>query len=563
MIPREVIEEIKSRLDIVDVISEYINLERVGQYYRALCPFHTETRPSFYVSPKLQRYKCFGCGASGDVIKFVQEMENISFYEAVEKLAKRVGIDVSKYMKGSGRSDYSEYVSFHETLKELYRESLRKSKEALDYLKESRGFSEEDIVRFEMGFSPKNSGFPLRVAEKLSVPESKLLKMGCVTKTREGFRDIFEGRIVLPIKNESGHTVAFGGRVIGEGEPKYLNSRDTRYFSKSRILFLLDVAKPKIRSLDFVIVTEGYFDAIAFHKAGFENTVAVLGTALTQHHSSRLSTITKSVVLAFDSDESGMRAMLRSLETLLARGFDVLVVDYGDYKDADETYQKLGKKGLEEALEKAIPYEKFIVEYFSKAFDLSTPSGLEKFARAISGWGKTIASLIGGARVRSLIRYASEKSGLEERDIERFIKAKTNVTISKGSSLGVEEVLAFLFFNNEELRDEIAGIDEEFLGSKMKEIIKLYRETGDLNKVVDELSKDTEDWIFSVLKDTPPPSNAKKALDDIKRKLKIQKLKERIKEIDDMLNEVNGEEKRVLLQARMEVLKEMQALQRG
>ncbi len=563
MIPREVIDEIKNRLDIVDVISEYINLERVGQYYRALCPFHTETRPSFYVSPKLQRYKCFGCGASGDVIKFVQEMENISFYEAVEKLAKRVGIDVSKYMKDSGTSEYTKYVQYYEALKKEYISALKNHEEALKYLTEARGMKEEDIDRFELGFSPKDSDLPLKVAKTFSLPEDKLLKMGTTFKTKLGIKDIFEGRIVFPIKNESSHTIAFGGRLLSEGEPKYINSRDSRYFSKSRTLYLFDIAKQKIRNLEFVIITEGYFDAIAFHKAGFENTVAVLGTALTPQHSSRLSALTKNAVLAFDSDEAGVRATLRSLETLLARGFDVLVVNYGNWKDADETFKKGGKEALENALENAKPYEKFIVEFFSRVFDLSSPSGLERFAKALSDWGKRIANFSSTARLQSFVKYASEISGLEERDIERFVKAKGEISVEKKETIGLEEELAFLFFSYEDLREEILGLDKDILSGKMREIISIYKSAQDLNQTLDELSKDTGDWVFRVLKDTPPPSDPKKAFEDVKKRLQLDKLRKRIREIDDMLNEVTGEEKRLLLQARMEVLRKIQALQRG
>ncbi len=563
MIPKNVIEEIKNRLDIVDVISEYINLERVGQYYRALCPFHTETRPSFYVSPKLQRYKCFGCGASGDIIKFVQEMENISFYEALEKLAKKAGIDLSKYSKTSSKSEYSIYTAFYEKLKDLYKKELLKNEKALIYLKEKRKLPEEDIVRFEFGYSPADSKLPIVVAKELNLSLEMLMRTGVVFRTAKGVRDIFENRIVIPIKNESGNTIAFGGRILDEGEPKYINSKDTKYFSKSRTLFLLDAAKNYIRKLDMVIVTEGYFDAIALHRAGLENTVAVLGTALTLQHAMRLSNLSKNIILAFDSDEAGKRAAIRSIDVLLSRGFDILVVDYGDYKDADSLYTKEGKDGIERVFEKAISFEQFIVDYYKERYDLSTPSGVERFANAIGEWGKRIASHASSVRVEALVKYASDVSGLSQKDLEKFVRSPSVSIHEVRKKIGINEEIAFLFFNYEDVRKEILDLPRDILGNCLKEILNGYESTKDLNQTMENLSKECGDWIFNVLKDTPLPSDYQKVLKDIKRRLELKKLTKRLKEIDMHLNSAADEEKRVLLRARMDIVRKMKSLQRG
>jgi len=563
MIPKDVIEEIKSRLDIVDVISEYINLERVGQYYRALCPFHTETRPSFYVSPKLQRYKCFGCGANGDVIKFVQEMENISFYEALEKLAKRAGVDLSKYSKTSSKSGYSIYTTFYKKLKDLYKKELLKNKKALAYLKDKRRLSEEEISHFEFGYSPLGSKLPIIIAKELNLSLEMLMKTGVVFRTTKGIKDIFEDRIVIPIKNESGDTIAFGGRVLDEGEPKYINSKDTKYFSKSRTLFLLDIAKNYIRRLDMVIVTEGYFDAIALHRAGFENTVAVLGTALTQQHAMRLSNLSKNIVLAFDSDEAGKKAAIRSISVLLSRGFNILVVDYRDYKDADSLYTKEGKDGIEKVFEKAMSFEEFIVNYYKERYDLSTPSGVESFASAIGEWGKRIAPYTSSVRVEALVKYASEVSGLSQKDLERFVRSPTVAVQEDRKRVGADEEIAYLFFNYEDTREEILNFPRDVLGNCIKEILDLYKNTNNLNQTMENLSKECSDWIFNVLKDTPPPSDYQRILRDVKRRLELKKLTKRLKEIDMHLNSATDEERHVLLKARMDIVRKMKSLQRG
>ena len=563
MIPKNIVEEIKSRLDIVDVISEYINLERVGQYYRALCPFHTETRPSFYVSPKLQRYKCFGCGASGDVIKFVQEMENISFYEALEKLSKKAGIDLSKYSKTAAKSGYAIYTSFYEKLKDLYKKELLKNKKSLTYLKDKRKLSEEEILKFEFGYSPPNSKLPITVAKELNFSLEMLMRTGVVFRTAKGVKDIFEDRIIIPIKNESGNTIAFGGRILDEGEPKYINSKDTKYFSKSRTLFLLDIAKGYIRRVDMVIVTEGYFDAIALHRAGFENTVAVLGTALTQQHAMRLSNLSKNIILAFDSDEAGKRAAIRSIEVLLSRGFDILVVDYGDYKDADSLYTKEGKEGIERVFEKAKSFEQFIVDYYKERYDLSTPSGVERFANAIGEWGKRISSYTSSVRVEALTKYASDASGLSQKDLERFVRSPFIAVQKNRKKIGLNEEIAFLFFNFEDVREDILDLPRDILGDCLKEILDSYENTNNLNQTMENLSKECGDWIFNVLKDMPPPSDYQKVLKDIKRRLELKKLTKRLKEIDTRLNSATEEEKPVLLQARMDIVRKMKSLQRG
>ena len=558
MIPREVIEEIKRRLDIVDVISEYINLERVGKNYRALCPFHTETRPSFYVSPELQMYKCFGCGASGDVIEFVKEIEKISFYEAVEKLAKKAGVDISRYKKGSGA--FEKYASFMEALKEEYVKEFWRNPEAVSYMKE-RGFSEEDLKRFEIGYSPRGSDVPLRVMERLGLNQKQVLKYGTTSLVGGRLRDIFEGRIVFPIRNESGRVVAFGGRILGEGEPKYINSRDTRYFSKSTTLFLLDVAKSRIKALDVVVIVEGYMDAYALHRVGMDNAVAVLGTALTSHHASRLSGLTRNAVLALDSDEAGKRAALRSLASLILRGFDVLVVEW-PRKDADDTLRELGGDGIKRAVEGAIPYEEFIVKVVAEKYDLSSASGLEKFAREIGEWASKIGEMIGESRSRSLLERASEISGLKIEDLSRFIREGV-ASFEEGRKITEEDELVFIFFHNEELREKILSVDREVLGEKMAELLSLYERFGDLNRALEEASKEIGDWVFRALKDVPPPKDPQKALDDVLRRLEIKRIRERLEEIDRMIGEVGEEERRILINARMELIRKMKALEKG
>ncbi len=558
MVPKEIIEEIKSHLDIVEVVSEYINLERVGRYYRALCPFHTETRPSFYVSPDLQRYKCFGCGASGDAIKFVQEMENISFYEALEKLARRVGIDISRYR--SEGSEYLKYTSFLKELSREYEKAFWESDNAKNYMRD-RGFSNEEIEEFEIGYSPVGSDIPKIVADRLGLSVDDISRFGVVSVSGENVKDIFEGRVVFPIKNESGDVIAFGGRVIGDEEPKYINSRDTKYFSKSRVLFLLDRAKKVIKSVDVAIIVEGYMDAFALHRSELRNSVAVLGTTLTSQHASRLSGLTRNVVLAFDSDDAGAKAALRSLSTLLPRGFDILVVRWPQ-KDADDTLKSFGKEGIEEAIRNAVPYEEFVVENIAKSFDLSKASGLEKFARSIGEWASRIERFGSTVRARALIEKAAEFSGLSPKDMERFVRGEP-LDYGETKKFGPEDVILFIFFNNEDLRSEILSIDRDLFSERFREILDSYEQEGDLNRALEKVSNEIGDWVFEVLKDLPHSGNPKKVLSDAVKRLEVAKLKKRLSEIDRMISDADESERRILLKARMDVVRKIKTLERG
>ncbi|HOJ94476.1 MAG TPA: DNA primase, partial [Fervidobacterium nodosum] len=376
MIPKDIIEKIKEKNDIVEVISEYVNLQKVGSNYRGLCPFHLETSPSFYVSPTKNIYHCFGCGASGDVIKFVQQIENISYTEAIKKLGERVGITVNFTEEDETRSLY---YSFYKQLHQEYIAVLGKSPNIVDYLKK-RGFNEREISLYEFGFSPSNSQLPQKVAQRLQISKEMLEKFGF------GHSDPFSGRVIIPIKDDYGRVIAFGGRVVGDGVPKYLNSQDTLMFKKTSTLFMLDSAKEYIKEIDYVIICEGYFDVLAFHRAGIKNAVATLGTALTKSHIYKLKKYTNNVILAFDSDSAGIKATLRNIETLLSEKFNVVVANFSKGKDADEVYFKFGSNGLLEALDNSESSEIFVVNVLSREYDLSNPNGVNTFLRNLAKW---------------------------------------------------------------------------------------------------------------------------------------------------------------------------------
>jgi len=557
LIPKEVIEDIKSKIDIVDVISEYINLQRVGSYYRALCPFHPETTPSFYVHPKLQFYHCFGCGASGDVIKFVQEMEKISFYEALEKLAKRVGVDLGKYRVGGG--DYRIYTTFYENVWMKYKESLKGESRA--YLKD-RGFNDEEIEKYGFGYSPVDSRIPHKVAKQMNVPLEKALEYGILMRSGGTLIDRFEGRITIPIRNESGKIVAFGGRILGDGEPKYLNSPDTRYFSKSKILFMFSEAKRSIKELDFVIITEGYMDALAFHRAGVTNAVAVLGTSLTRDHLLRLGTQTKNVILCFDNDDAGVRASLKALEILDKLDFNVLVLSMEPYKDPDEFFQNEGAENLKNRLKDSVPYEIFLTKAISSLFNLKTSNGVEGFLKSMKKWANIFRKSGKIKRLDNLVREVSSIVNLPESDVMSLFSSEdfSLKTSLDRKTIGVEEELVFLYMNYEDLREDIEKIDTDVLEGLGKDFFMLLKESGDVNTLLEKASKDLKDWIFKVQELVPEPPDPRKVFKDILSDLEKKRLRKRLAEIDDMIKNSDDEEKKILLKARIDLIRRMKEM---
>ena len=324
MVSKEQIERIKNSVDIVQVISQYVSLQKVGSNYRGLCPFHSEKTPSFHVNPTLKLYHCFGCGASGDVIKFIQEIEHISFQEALQKLGRQAGIEVKFSSSQSGKDEYVEYLFRVHT---EYRNCLRKNSEVVQYFFD-RGFNDREIEEYEFGYCPGGSKIAYEVASKLSLKFSKAIRYGLMRKVESGYVDTFENRIIIPIKDDFGRIVAFGGRTVSNREPKYLNSPETPYFSKRSVLFMFDKAKKAIKGVDFVVVTEGYFDAIAFHRIGVTNAVATLGTSLSEIHLMKLKPLTKNIILCFDSDDAGKRATMSTLKIFLENDFDVAIAQF-------------------------------------------------------------------------------------------------------------------------------------------------------------------------------------------------------------------------------------------
>ncbi|MCR4429859.1 MAG: DNA primase [Tepidanaerobacteraceae bacterium] len=383
----DILSEIRSSADIVDVISQYVSLQKRGDNYVGLCPFHSEKTPSFHVSAEKQLFYCFGCGAGGNVFTFLMKKENINFPEAVRLLADRLNINLppNEYERGTSREfrQRREQLRLNKMASEYYHNVLlntRDGKRGLEYLKK-RGITLETIERFRLGYAPPLWDGLIKHFQSMGVDANTLAKLGLAVakKNASGFYDRFRDRIIFPIEDAAKNVVGFGGRIIGPGEPKYLNSPETPVFSKGENLYAISMIK-KDPALD-VIIVEGYMDCISLQQSGFTQTVATLGTALTPMQAKLLKNYTGGVILAYDTDSAGQAATMRGMEILAREGLNVRVLRLAEEKDPDEFIRKKGREAFERQLSEALYYIDYKLYLAKNDTDITAPEGKIKYIK--------------------------------------------------------------------------------------------------------------------------------------------------------------------------------------
>ena len=381
----EVIEEVRSKNDIVDVISGYVKLQKKGRDYFGLCPFHNEKSPSFSVSRVKQMYYCFGCGAGGNVFTFLMEYENYSFSEALKFLADRAGVTLPRqeYSKeAKERADTKAILlEINKAAAQYYYVQLKngRGEQALSYLK-NRELSDDMIRAFGLGYSNKYGDDLYQYLRSKGYSSDMISKAGLIgVDEQKGAYDKFWNRVMFPIMDVNSRVIGFGGRVMGEGKPKYLNSPETMVFDKSRNLYGLHRARSSKRH--YFLLCEGYMDVISLHQAGFTNAVASLGTALTPGHASLIKRYVKEVYLTYDSDEAGTKAALRAMPIQKEVGITAKVIRMDPYKDPDEFIKNLGQDAFEERIQKARNGFMFSLEVLERNYDLNSPEGKTDFMR--------------------------------------------------------------------------------------------------------------------------------------------------------------------------------------
>ena len=384
----EIIDEVREKSDIVDVISPYVRLTKRGSNYVGLCPFHNEKTPSFSVNTERQCFHCFGCGVGGNSISFVMKYENLTFTEAVRQLADKAGMNLPEE---NYNPEYRKRADLKTRLFDIYKDAAKfyyfqlrsdYGNFPMEYLK-NRGLSDETINAFGLGYSIKSANALYNYLKSKDYSDELMIKAELVTfKEGRGIFDMFWNRVIFPIMDQNNKVIAFGGRVMGDGEPKYLNSRETDIFNKRRNLYGLNFAKHSRQG--YMLLCEGYMDVIALHQAGFTNAVASLGTSLTEEQARLISRYVKEVIITYDSDGAGVKAAIRAIPILKTAGIRTKILKLTPFKDPDELIKSAGREEFEKRIQNAENSFDFELYNIEKNYDLSEPEGKTEFLNRVA-----------------------------------------------------------------------------------------------------------------------------------------------------------------------------------
>lgn len=419
----DILEQVRSSNDIVDVVSTYVQLKRRGSNYVGLCPFHNEKTGSFSVNRNMQIYKCFGCGEAGNVFRFIEKTENVSFPEAVEFLAQRAGISLPEKTddgyKNSKRNLKEKIAVINKEAATYYYRMLRSpnGQHAYEYLKK-RGLSDETINSFGLGFAGRYSDGLYKYFKAKGYSDEELVLSGLFTINEKGAYDKFWDRVIFPIMDPKGRVIAFGGRIMGKAEnaPKYLNSPETELFLKSENLYGLHLAKKTKEK--FFLLCEGYMDVIALHQAGFDNAVASLGTSLTERQARKIKGYTDSVVITYDSDGAGKKAAKRAIPILKNADLQVKILDMSPYKDPDELMVASGPEEYRKRIETAVNGFDFEARLLEESHNLEDPDSKTQFDHEIA---ETIAKIDDPLARNNHINAAAKKYNIDATELKRLV----------------------------------------------------------------------------------------------------------------------------------------------
>ena len=571
----EVIDEIRQSNDIVDVISQYVRLKRSGRNYFGLCPFHNEKSPSFSVSPEKQIFHCFGCGVGGNVFTFLMKIEGISFIEAIQNLAERANIVLPKLENNeeSGKEELKAKVyKVNEFAAEYYHKNLYlpTAKIAQEYVKK-RKLSNETLKSFRIGFSGKFDEL-YKELKKQGFAETEILESGLVNKSDRGqYIDRYRNRLMFPICDVRGRVIAFGGRVLDDSKPKYINSPENVVYSKGRHLFGLNVAKKGQGVLKKILIVEGYMDVISLHQRGITNVVAPLGTALTQQQGWLLRKNAEQIILSFDSDEAGLNAKIRALDILQNMGCDLRVLNMEGAKDPDEYIVKFGNARFTNLIEKALSVVEFKVKLLKDKLNLENVNDKIKFLNEIA---KIISKIDNNMEREVYIDRISKEYDISKEAIysevnkltysnksdEKVLEKKKPVLVHKNeNTVQISEavrrrentVLSILLTENVNFFEVIKQNmkPDDFKDEINKKIAKkLYEElekgNSNINAILDEMTEEEQNHITEIMAMDFEIEDMEKAIDDIMQSYEKEKLNQRKLEIIELLEKQAEEEKK-------------------
>ena len=556
----EIIDEVRQTNDIVDIISQYVHLKRSGRNFFGLCPFHNEKSPSFSVSPDKQIFHCFGCGVGGNVFTFLTKIEGINFIEAVQTLAERSNIQLPT-LENRGDSLKEELKAkvykVNEFAANYYHENLYKpeSKIAQEYIKK-RKLTNETLKSFQIGFSGKFNEL-YNALKKQGFEEREILESGLVNKNDNGkYIDRYRNRLMFPICDVRGRVIAFGGRVLDDSKPKYINSPENVVYSKGRHLFGLNVAKKS--DVKKILIVEGYMDVISLHQRGVKNVVASLGTAMTQQQGWLLRKSSEQIILSFDSDEAGLSAKMRALDILQNMGCDIRILQMEGAKDPDEYIIKYGSARFQTLIEKALSVVEFKVKILKRNLDLNNTNDKIKFlneiAKLISKIDNTIEKEVYIERIAKSYNISKEAIYAEVNKLsyatakgQKILeKSKPVISHKKVEKNKVSEaivkkentILSLLLMGDlnvfQIIKQNIKV--EDFKDSLNQQIAKkLYEEfekgNSNINSILDNLEEEEQNRITMIMADDYEIKDVEKAIDDIIKNYEKEKIKERKFEI--------------------------------
>ncbi|WP_113074541.1 DNA primase [Petrotoga sp. 9PW.55.5.1] len=550
---RKKIDEIKSKVDIVDFVNSYLSLSRKGKNYAALCPFHAEDTPSFYIFPETQTFHCFGCGAHGDVITFLEKYEQISFLEALKKIAQYAGVEIDLTKK-----EIPEEISLNEEVSKLYTENLLNLPsyhEVWKYLK-NRKISKDLAKEFELGFATGSD--VKKVLERELIDTTIAIKAGLIHN--EG-NEFFHNRLIIPIRDNDGLLVGFSGRIIKEEEniPKYLNTSENNYFKKSKILYMYYKNKKFIKENDFAILVEGYFDVISMYRLGFKNVVGILGSSFTKDHAVGLVKSTNKVVSMFDMDEAGKKATLSTIDILYPKDFQIAVSTY-PAKDPDELTKKHDEKYIAELLKSSYKFYEFIVDYYSQKYDLNNDFALEKYLKDMAIWYRKFEKSGRISYLESFIEKIADKTKKStiyvQKILERMskvvnvnfsannesnIKPKDSVYVEKDIKYDIVKSYLYLWVKHPQYREILQNYfhEEDFNYAVLEEFFSLIAQKQDIGFLLENSSEELSKLIVEVWK-IEYYFNPDRILSSLKESIEREKIIKQIEELKEKLHQTTN-----------------------
>lgn len=551
-----IIEEVKDRCSIVDVVGAVVPLKRAGSNHKGLCPFHGEKTPSFVVSEAKQIFTCFGCGATGDVIEFTKKYYNLEFMEAMEKLAKDYGITLPD-RKGLGAKEKDSYYEINRMAARFFYDEFQKPGNPGQKYMEGRGIDNRVLRKFGIGYADGEWDSLLKYFEEEKIPTEKLLELGLISQSNGKKFDKYRDRVMFPIINTGGKVIGFGGRALGDNEPKYLNSQESLVFQKKNNVYGLNLTRTDIGRLNYGILVEGYMDVISLYQHGISNVGASLGTALTENQAHLLKRYTENVVLAYDSDSAGILAAIRGSEILYKEGLKSRVLNVSSGKDPDDFVREKGKEAFLNLVKTAPAYIEYRINILKSDFDMQSLEGRIEYLKAATQFLGGLTPVEADAYIGKLAQGTGISEGAIRRELSqgredkkkglKVISPNENPSNIQGTkeNLGItmlEKNFLKLLLIREDFLEKIIPYEKALESKESRDLyhkIKTYlgqEASLDIKQLVDGMERSQSDLVYDLLDNVKLAGKEHQILEECIKTFELNEISKREKEIIDILD---------------------------